>query len=186
MPPPNSPPYQATRPLLGVKARSHPTSTNQSNNTTRPVQNSPFNTVQANMGNGASATKIIIDGETLDLVKIKQIIPELRKELKQKDAKIQQFEQELYEKGKLLEEKVADVARLKEEVHKLKSVLQLKVHKDGKPDILASIQEDGSTQGHERAKKQGVSGESPMSVGEGQIEIKHFEKDFRYVPFSFI
>lgn len=182
MPPPNSPPYQAARPLLGVKARSHPISTNQSNNSTRPVQNSPFNTVQANMGNGASATKIIIDGETLDLVKIKQIIPELRKELKQKDAKVQQYEKELYEKSKILEEKVADVARLKEEVHKLKSVLQLKVHKDGKPDILASIQEDGSTQGHERAKKQGVSGESPMSVGEGQIEIKHFEKDFRYVP----
>lgn len=181
MPPPNSPPYQTSaRPLLGVKARSQPTSNNQSNNTARTVQNSPFNSVQApNMGNGASATKIIIDGETLDLVKIKQIIPELRKELKQKDARLQQYEQELYEKSKLLEEKVADVARLKEEVHKLKSVLQLKVHKDGKPDILASIQEDGTPTGHERAKKQGVSGESPMSVGEGQIEIKHFEKDFR-------
>lgn len=183
MPPPNSPPYQSSaRPLLGVKARSHPTAGNQTNNTIRPTQNSPFNSaLPANMGNGASATKIIIDGETLDLVKIKQIIPELRKELKQKDVRLQQYEQELYEKNKLLEEKVADVARLKEEVHKLKSVLQLKVHKDGKPDILTTIQEDGSSQGHERAKKQGVSGESPMSVGQGQIEIKHFEKDFRWV-----
>lgn len=180
MPPPNSPPYQTSaRPLLGVKARSHPTATNQLTNAARSVQNSPFNSVPANMGNGASATKIIIDGETLDLVKIKQIIPELRKELKQKDARLQQYEQELYEKSKVLEEKIADVARLKEEVHKLKSVLQLKVHKDGKPDILATIQEDGATQGHERAKKQGVSGESPMSVGDGQIEIKHFDKDFR-------
>ena len=134
------------------------------------------------MGNGASAGKIIIDGETLDLVKIKQIIPDLRRELKHRDAKLQHYEQELYDKTKLLEEKIADVQRLKEEVHKLKSVLQLKVHKDGKPDILASITEDGSTVGqHERAKKQGVSGESPMSQVDGHIEIKHFEKDFRYV-----
>jgi len=116
------------------------------------------------------------------LVKIKQIIPELRRELKQKDARIQQYEKELYENKSLLEEKSADVSRLKEEVHKLKSVLQLKVHKDGKPDILATIQEDSNaTQGPERSKKQGVSGESPMSVGDGQIEVKHFEKDFRYV-----
>ncbi|KAH3863556.1 cGMP-dependent protein kinase 1-like isoform X2 [Dreissena polymorpha] len=180
MPPPNSPPSQQTsaRPLLGVKARSIPTPANLTN-TTRSVLHSPFASVSANMGNGASATKIIIDGETLDLVKIKQIIPELRKELKQKDAQIQHYEQELFEKNKLLEEKIADVSRLKEEVHKLKSVLQLKVHKDGKPDILATIQEDGGTQGHERAKKQGVSGESPMSVGDGEIEIKHFDKDFR-------
>lgn len=177
MPPPNSPPYQASnRPLLGVKARSHPT--NQPNIASR-VQQSPFNAVTPNMGNGASATKIVIDGETLDLVKIKQIIPELRKELKQKDARIQQYEQDIFEKNKILDEKIADVNRLKEEVHKLKSVLQLKVHKDGKPDILATIQEDGLTQGHERAKKQGVSGESPMTIGEGLLEIKHFEKDFR-------
>lgn len=182
MPPPNSPPYQSSnRPLLGVKARSHPTANNQTTHAGRGVQHYPVNAASPNMGNGASATKIIIDGETLDLVKIKQIIPELRKELKQKDARIQQYEQELFEKNKILDEKIADVSRLKEEVHKLKSVLQLKVHKDGKPDILATIQEDGVTPpGHERAKKQGVSGESPMSIGEGQLEIKHFEKDFRY------
>ena len=171
MPPPTSPPFQSTRPLLGVKARSHPTPT-------RGVP-SPVNNVPQNMGNGASAGKIIIDGETLDLVKIKQIIPDLRRELKHRDAKLQHYEQELYDKTKLLEEKIADVQRLKEEVHKLKSVLQLKVHKDGKPDILATIQEDGSTVGHERAKKQGVSGESPMSQVDGQIDIKHHEKDFR-------
>ncbi|XP_052766307.1 cGMP-dependent protein kinase 1-like isoform X3 [Mya arenaria] len=180
MPPPTSPPYQSTaRPLLGVKARNSPSATHQTNSSTRVAQQSAFNSVASSMGNGASATKIIIDGETLDLVKIKQIIPELRKELKQKDARIQQYEHEVFEKNKLLEEKTADVSRLKEEVHKLKSVLQLKVHKDGKPDILASIQEDAPPTGHERAKKQGVSGESPMSVGDGQIEIKHFDKDFR-------
>ncbi|KAL4239192.1 hypothetical protein ACF0H5_000009 [Mactra antiquata] len=181
MPPPNSPPYHtSSRPLLGVKARSHPTANNQTTNATRSVQHHPVNAASPNMGNGASATKIIIDGETLDLVKIKQIIPELRKELKQKDARIQQYEQELFEKNKILDEKIADVSRLKEEVHKLKSVLQLKVHKDGKPDILATIQEDGTVApGVERAKKQGVSGESPMTIGEGQLEIKHFEKDFR-------
>ena len=185
MPPPNSPPYQnVNRPLLGVKARSHPTQSSASNS----ISSSPSRGVQSpfpapsspTMGNGASATKIIIDGETLDLVKIKQIIPELRRELKHKDAKIQQYEQELYEKAKIIEEKIADVSRLKEEVHKLKSVLQLKVHKDGKPDILATIQEDvPGTQGHERAKKQGVSGESPLSQAEGQIEIKRYDKDFR-------
>lgn len=172
MPPPTSPPYQSSRPLLGVKARSIPT-------TPARAAQSPANNVPQTMGNGASASKIIIDGETLDLVKIKQIIPDLRRELKQRDAKLQHYEQELYDKSKLLEEKIADVKRLKEEVHKLKSVLQLKVHKDGKPDILASIQEDGSTVGQERAKKQGVSGESPMSQVDGHIEIKHFEKDFR-------
>lgn len=179
MPPPNSPPYHtSSRPLLGVKARSQPTTVNQTTIASRGQQ-SPFNAVAPAMGNGASAAKIVIDGETLDLVKIKQIIPDLKKELKQKDARIQHYEQELFEKNKVLDEKIADVNRLKEEVHKLKSVLQLKVHKDGKPDILATIQEDGATQGHERAKKQGVSGESPMTIGEGQLEIKHFEKDFR-------
>ena len=174
MPPPTSPTYQSGRPLLGVKARSHP---NQQQSRGVPT---PVNSVPQTMGNGASASKIIIDGETLDLVKIKQIIPDLRRELKVRDAKLQHYEQELYDKTRLLEEKIADVQRLKEEVHKLKSVLQLKVHKDGKSDILASITEDGSTVGQEhRSKKQGVSGESPMSHVDGHLEIKHHEKDFR-------
>ena len=182
MPPPNSPPYTTTRPLLGVKARSHPTSTNAASKTgVGGTVASQFSPVTTNMGNGASATKIVIDGETLDLVKIKQIIPELRRELKLRDAKLHQYEKELIEKTRQLEDKILDAQKLKEEVHKLKSVLQLKVHKDGKPDVLAAIGEEATTTGPERSKKQGVSGESPMSQGVGGIEIKHFEKDFRYV-----
>lgn len=133
----------------------------------------------AKMGNGASATQIMVDGEMLDLTQIKTLIPELRKKLKLRDIKIQQYEHELSENRHVLEERTAEVARFKEEVHKLKSVLHLKVHKDGKPDLLATIQENSKMAGQEnRNKKQGVSGESPMSHGSA-IDLQHFDKDFR-------
>ncbi|KAL3877805.1 hypothetical protein ACJMK2_035452 [Sinanodonta woodiana] len=180
MPPPDSPPCHTARPLLS-KARSNPLHAVTSGRVGLSSAPLPQAGSPNNMGNGASASKIIIDGETFDLVKIKQIIPELRRELKQKDAKLQHYEQNILEKSKLLEEKSAEVNRLKEEVHKLKSVLQLKVHKDGKPDILATIQEDVTMAGQEsRSKKQGVSGESLASHGGSlTIELTHFEKDFR-------
>jgi hypothetical protein len=45
-----------------------------------------------------------------------------------------------------LEEKDVEISKLRAEVDKLQSVLQIKVHKDaGKPDILATIQEDAIT-----------------------------------------
>ncbi|XP_064602386.1 cGMP-dependent protein kinase 1-like [Liolophura sinensis] len=131
------------------------------------------------MGNGASATQIVVDGETLDMVKIKMLIPELRKELKQKDAEIQRCEIEIQDVKHKMVQRNAEVTRLQEEVRKLKSVLQATVHKDGKPDILATIHEDAIMAGQEaRLKKQGVSGESSMSQ-QSSVELKRFEKDFR-------
>lgn len=138
------------------------------------------------MGNGASATgiQVVVDGETIDLVTVKMLIPELREQVKSKDLHIRDLEEELQEKSQALKEKTADVARLKAEVHKLRSVLQLKVEESvassGKPDILATIVENTATLGPEtRAKKQGVSGESPSSNSHGVVEVKHHDKDFR-------
>ncbi len=130
------------------------------------------------MGNGASATQVVIDGETLDLVKIKMLIPSMRSDLKDKDVKLAIYEKDLKEKNRTIKEKNAEIQKLKEEVHKLKSVLQLKVvTEDGRPDILATVQE-GPPPADVRSKKQGVSGESPMST-QAIIELKHYEKDFR-------
>lgn len=139
------------------------------------------------MGNGASASNvnIVIDGETLDLARIKTMIPELKAHLRDKDKKIQQLSSELDERLKELDEREADISRLKEEVHKLKSVLQLKVDymvpgSKSKPDLLAAITEDNTTcVDASRLKKQGVSAESPTSNTLGPVEIKHHEKDFR-------
>ncbi|CAG2186889.1 PRKG1 [Mytilus edulis] len=134
------------------------------------------------MGNGASSTHIVIDGEQIDVVKLKHLVPELRKEIRNRDSKIQRYEGELVEKCKQLEEKDVEIYKLRAEVDKLQSVLQIKVHKDaGKPDILATIQEDATMAGQEtRTKKQGVSGESSNANQNSEIlELKHHEKDFR-------
>ncbi|CAG2240366.1 PRKG1 [Mytilus edulis] len=134
------------------------------------------------MGNGASSTHIVIDGEQIDVVKLKHLVPELRKEIRNRDSKIQRYEGELVEKCKQLEEKDVEICKLRAEVDKLQSVLQIKVHKDaGKPDILATIQEDATMAGQEtRTKKQGVSGESSNANQNSEIlELKHHEKDFR-------
>lgn len=136
------------------------------------------------MGNGASSTHIVIDGEQIDVVKLKHLVPELRKEIRNRDSKIQRYEGELVEKCKQLEEKDVEICKLRAEVDKLQSVLQIKVHKDaGKPDILATIQEDATMAGQEtRTKKQGVSGESSNANQNSEIlELKHHEKDFRYI-----
>ncbi|CAC5402187.1 cAMP-dependent protein kinase catalytic subunit,cAMP-dependent protein kinase type 2,Putative serine/threonine-protein kinase PRKY,cGMP-dependent protein kinase 2,cAMP-dependent protein kinase type 3,cAMP-dependent protein kinase catalytic subunit gamma,Ribosomal protein S6 kinase beta-1,cAMP-dependent protein kinase catalytic subunit alpha,Ribosomal protein S6 kinase beta,Protein kinase 3,cGMP-dependent protein kinase, isozyme 2 forms cD5/T2,Serine/threonine-protein kinase sck2,cGMP-dependent protein kina len=134
------------------------------------------------MGNGASSTHIVIDGEQIDVVKLKHLVPELRKEIRNRDSKIQRYEGELVEKCKQLEEKDVEICKLRAEVDKLQSVLQIKVHKDaGKPDILATIQEDATMAGQEtRTKKQGVSGESSNANQNSEIlELKHHDKDFR-------
>lgn len=136
------------------------------------------------MGNGASSTNIVIDGEQVDVIKLKHLVPELRKEIRSRDSKIQRYEGELVEKCRLLEEKDVEISKLRAEVDKLQSVLQIKVHKDaGKPDILATIQEDATMAGQEaRTKKQGVSGESSNANQNIEIlELKHFDKDFRYM-----
>ena len=144
------------------------------------------------MGNGASssAQHITIDGETYDVGKVKMLIPELRKQVQDKNGRIQQLSSELQEKNRQLKERDEEVRRLLAEVDKLKSVLQLKVTDttmpSGKPDILATIGEESLTvQAEFRSKRQGVSGESP-SANQGAIELKHVEKDFRYVFSPFL
>lgn len=137
------------------------------------------------MGNGASGSvqHITIDGETYDVGKIKLLIPELRKQVHEKNSRIQQLSSELQEKNRQLKEREEAVRRLTAEVDKLKSVLQLKVTDttmpSGKPDILATIGEEAlNVPADNRSKRQGVSGESP-SAHQGAVELKHFEKDFR-------
>lgn len=132
------------------------------------------------MGNGASSASANHDGDHSESSQNhKKLIPDLRAEIKTRDAKILRYESELLDKNTLLEEKMVEISKLRAEVDKLQSVLQIKVHKD-KPDILATIQENASMAGQEsRSKKQGVSGESPMSSTGVPVEIKKFEKDFR-------
>jgi len=55
-----------------------------------------------------------------------------------------------------------------------------------KNDLLATINEEALMMGQEsRQKKQGVSGESAQT-GHGVQEIKHYDKDFKYMLCSFI
>ncbi|XP_033750049.1 cGMP-dependent protein kinase 1-like isoform X1 [Pecten maximus] len=134
------------------------------------------------MGNGASSASTALDGDVHEHLNNKKLIPDLRAEIKIRDAKILKYETELLEKKRILEEKCAEITKLRAEVDKLQSVLQIKVHKDaGNPDILATIHENSSVPGQEgRSKKQGVSAESPMSSQHGTVvEIKRHEKEIR-------
>lgn len=138
------------------------------------------------MGNGSShggGGHVVIDGESLEVSRIKTLIPEMRRELRKKESMIARYEAELHDKIRELKERTADIQRLRGEVHKLRSVLQLKVcNEEGRPDILATIQETlpNNNAGDQRLKRQGVSGESyNNSAGFSSIELKHHEKDFR-------
>ena len=153
-----------------------------------PVSTSPPKRVEPGMGNGASGTHVVIDGESWDLPKIKELLPRLRKDLKHRDAALEKTQKELAEAREKLKERDSDVARFKEEIHKLKSVLQATLHPDGKPDILSTIHEEAGMVGQEvrkpgqlAVKKQGVSGESSGNThsGDKAVEIKHFPKDFK-------
>lgn len=77
-----------------------------------------------------------------------------------------------------LQDKDYEVEKLKGEIHKLKSILDAKIHKDGKPEIYATIKDNGES-GVQRVKKQGVSGESTSTNGGTNQLMKHYEKDFK-------
>ncbi|XP_076457818.1 cGMP-dependent protein kinase 1-like isoform X2 [Babylonia areolata] len=138
------------------------------------------------MGNGAShgQLQVSIEGETYDVAKLKALIPDLRRQVRDKNHVIQQLTSDLQEKERLLQERTKEARKLTAEVDKLKSVLQLKVTdtalRSGKPDILATIAEDAHLPGaaESRSKRQGVSGESPSSA-QGHLDLKHVDKDFR-------
>ncbi|XP_069125517.1 cGMP-dependent protein kinase 1-like [Argopecten irradians] len=150
-------------------------SQNKSGLSTSPVRG-------VKMGNGASSATSALDGDPHEHLNNKKLIPDLRAEIKIRDAKILKYETELLEKKRILDEKCAEITKLRAEVDKLQSVLQIKVHKDaGNPDILATIHENSSVPGQEgRSKKQGVSAESPMSSQHGTVvEIKKNEKEIR-------
>ncbi|BFZ17884.1 hypothetical protein BsWGS_20922 [Bradybaena similaris] len=138
------------------------------------------------MGNGASSNAhFTIDGESMDVQKVKILIPELRHEIKRRDKIIEQYDFQVRQKDDLIKEKDGEISRLKEEVHKLKSVLQLKVEtlkaQDTKPDLLSTIDENQTeiTVKPGPAKKQGVSGESSSSKTLGYVDLTHHEKDFK-------
>ncbi|XP_055876528.1 cGMP-dependent protein kinase 1-like isoform X5 [Biomphalaria glabrata] len=136
------------------------------------------------MGNGASSNAhFTVDGESMDVHKVKALVPELRHEIKRRDKIIEQYDNQLRQKEDLLKEKENEIARLKEEVHKLKSVLQLKVDtlksQESKPDLLSTIDENQIEPSKGPAKKQGVSGESPSSKTLGYVDLTHHDKDFK-------
>ena len=146
-------------------------------------QNNMGNGTAKNFEKGASSdasvksdehiTKIIMDREAL-----------IQANQAWKTNKIEVLLEELkLAKGKL-HEKDLENEKLKAEIHKLKSVIDVKIHKDGKPDLLATLHEDLAMGGQEvRNKKQGVSGESSSVSGlNSKIDLlQHFDKDFRYV-----
>ncbi|CAL1526309.1 unnamed protein product [Lymnaea stagnalis] len=146
----------------------------------------PYNPRPVKMGNGASSNAhFTIDGESMDVQKVKALVPELRHEIKRRDKIIEQYDGQVRQKDDLIKEKDNEIARLKEEVHKLKSVLQLKVDtlksQESKPDLLSTIDENQAEPSVNKgpAKKQGVSGESPSSKTLGYVDLTHHEKDFK-------
>lgn len=138
------------------------------------------------MGNGASSNAhFTIDGECLDVHKVKVLVPELKHEIKRRDKIIEQYDAQVRQRDILIKEKDSEIGRLKEEVHKLKSVLQLKVDtlkvQETKPDLLSTIDENQAEPSVNKgpAKKQGVSGESSSSKTLGYVDLTHHEKDFK-------
>lgn len=134
-----------------------------------------------NMGNGASASQIVVDGEVLDFSKVKVLLPDLKRQMKMKDAKIHQFEVERVELERMVRERDDEISRLHAEVDKLKSVLSQTARPE-KPDLLSTIHEASGMAGQEaRNKKQGVSGESSDKQARQavQIELRRIQKDFR-------
>ncbi|XP_006819371.1 cGMP-dependent protein kinase egl-4-like [Saccoglossus kowalevskii] len=144
--------------------------------------------LRTKMGNGASASKsdnVVVDGQTTDINRFKTVVTELRKEMKEKDAVIEKYQQELKARSVSIAERDSEITRLKEEVDKLKSVLQATHQgKDGVPDILSTIHEESGMAGasnKDRNKKQGVSGESGLqNIEPGQLaDLERHPKDFR-------
>ena len=111
---------------------------------------------------GSATLKIRLQDKENEINLLTQVLEETRIELKAKDTEIE---------------------RLKGEIHKLKSVIDVKIHKDGKPDLLATIHEEAGMAGQEsRNKKQGVSGESSQQGLSGSSDLlRHFDKNFRYI-----
>ena len=148
----------------------------------------------ARMGNGtAIGQQLTIDGEVYDMSKLRSLLPDLKRQVEEKNSRIGKLIQELYDKERQLAERDDEIRRLKAEVDKLKSVLQQKVTVSGlsgqhveRSGVLSTIEENStlSSNTETKVKRQGVSGES-SSRQHGTINLKHVEKDFRRVICSF-
>lgn len=138
------------------------------------------------MGNGASASQLIGDDESLDYEKAAALVPLLRQQLTDRDRRIDRLQGDVQRLRHQLHQKETEVGRLNGEMNKFRSVLEARVggsggQEGGKQDLLATIHEESIMAGQEsRQKKQGVSGESGQT-GHGVQELRHFEKDFKYV-----
>jgi len=122
------------------------------------------------------------------------IVSELQKQVRDRDALLERCAAELRDLRQQLASKDAELSRLKAEVNKFQSVLDAKSPVPGagplgvriKSDLLATINEEALMVGQEsRQKKQGVSGESAQT-GHGVEEIKHYDKDFKYLTLTVI
>ncbi|KAG1659908.1 cGMP-dependent protein kinase, isozyme 1 [Nymphon striatum] len=140
------------------------------------------------MGNGA--TKSISEGsghfgfsKHKDYDEIKQLTMNLRSEIKSKDEKMLDVENERMRIARELADKSEEIHKLNREIHKLKSVLQVTTtSKDEcKLDLLATIHEQHSMAGQGTlTKKQGVSGESTDPRKKIQsAPITEYNKDFK-------
>lgn len=61
------------------------------------------------MGNGVSVFSINVDGENIDIIKLKILVFEFKKEFKIRDVKLWCYEVEFYEKLKFLEDKCLEI-----------------------------------------------------------------------------
>ncbi|PNF42262.1 cGMP-dependent protein kinase, isozyme 1 [Cryptotermes secundus] len=120
---------------------------------------------------------------------LKGLVPQLRREAKDWEAKSDSLETEVLELRRKLRMREQEVMRLQREVHKLKSVLQQATSFAQDGDLLASLQDQHGMAGqmHQQLvsasstnKKQGVSGESSDAGQTAEdIQIVRFDKDFR-------
>ncbi|XP_014679123.1 PREDICTED: uncharacterized protein LOC106818972, partial [Priapulus caudatus] len=149
------------------------------------------------MGNGASSAacsttqphlqspqlpqQIVVDGETLELSRVRSLIPELRADVRRQRDLLARYETERVEHQTALRERDDEVGRLRAEVDKLKSVLAQTAHKE-RPDLLSTIDEGATVGGPDagRNKKQGVSGESSDKQARQavHIELRRIQKEF--------
>ncbi|XP_067928056.1 cGMP-dependent protein kinase 1-like [Watersipora subatra] len=119
--------------------------------------------------------KVVIDGEQYEAQRAHQMFTQMKNDLDMSQVQSQLYEKQILELKEQLASRSTEVSKLKEELDKVKSVLQQKVMR-GKPDILATVQEEVVLANQITRKKQGVSGES-STLEAADITLKHFEKD---------
>ena len=97
------------------------------------------------MGNGASSNRVftLADGEKVEIRHIKVVYPQLREDLKRKDALLEEKDRQLEEKDRQIGEKDAEILQLKTEIHQLKSVLDDKSVKSN--HVVSDIKEEGNS-----------------------------------------